>query len=720
MTAEQNGGRVTLPAETGQETTVAEMARKWGADHIRDSDGTELSDELLALGYDIYSTVCVVRADQEWPKTHHEQLPRKFLMTNRVTATGDTVDIPLMERYFDEKYEIDSYTNPKKVWEVIDRSTGELVDAAQWEYLEDKGIVRVCDVVPYHVYTVNFMVLQIWDSTSMYNHMTNNWTTEHVVSMDPYYQETYDHLMNWFDNWIETHPHTSVVRLTTLAYHFAIDSGPGGTTVFRDWLGYTDTITPPALDDFEKEMGYRLRAEDIVDQGYYNATNRVPSKQYRDWMAFIHKFVVRFGKDLADRAHKAGKKTATFWGDHWAGMEPYSPLYQEIGIDINIGACGDGVSLRRVADAPGPQTSEVRLYPYFFPDVFKPGGDPLGESVRNWVKIRRAMLRNPVDRIGYGGYLSLAAKFPEFVGHVEDLCNQFRTIRMHSKGGESIKSAVKVAVLTAWGSLRSWVNDKGVGSKFGVQNESNLLECLAGLPVEISFISFDDIEAGGIPSDVNVIINNGEAGSAWSGGRHWANETVVTAIREWVDNGGSFLGVGGPSGFEHQGRFFQLSDVMGVERETGSSLSVPGLAFEVNTDHFVLQDNLGTLEFGTQASHVSVCMPGTSVLAASGKHVLMAVRACGKGRAAYMTGLPYGLQNARLLLRTLLWCANREDAVKAWHSTNLLTDCAAFVHSGCMAVINNVDSPQTTTIYDGNGVARECSLAPYEMTWFEL
>ena len=36
-------GRVTLPAESGQEDTVLEMlAQRWGADYIRDSDGTAL------------------------------------------------------------------------------------------------------------------------------------------------------------------------------------------------------------------------------------------------------------------------------------------------------------------------------------------------------------------------------------------------------------------------------------------------------------------------------------------------------------------------------------------------------------------------------------------------------------------------------------------------------------------------------------------------------
>ncbi len=48
-------GDFTLPGEAGCEELTLKLARKWGADVIRDSDGTKLSPELLNAGYDIYS-----------------------------------------------------------------------------------------------------------------------------------------------------------------------------------------------------------------------------------------------------------------------------------------------------------------------------------------------------------------------------------------------------------------------------------------------------------------------------------------------------------------------------------------------------------------------------------------------------------------------------------------------------------------------------------------
>ena len=428
-----NTGSITLPAEVGEEKMVVEVARKWGADAIRDSDGTELSPEMLDLGLEVYSTICLVRAEQTYPRRHMDHLPQKFLMSDPVSATSSRLVIDPMSGFYREKYVIDTKHDARRYWEVIDRTTGQRVKPSQWTLNPRTGKVTIRGAVPFHVYTVNFLVFQIWDTVSMYNHLTNKWTRPHVISVDPYHKPCWDHLMAYYEKYLEEHPRTDVVRLTSLAYAFAIDSDQDAVDKFRDWTGYQDTISVPALEDFAKEYGYRLRAEDFVDQGYYNAACRVPSKGYLDWMEFIHRFVVKFGKALADRTHRAGKRAAIFWGDHWAGVEPHQPGFLKMGLDIHVGAAEDGVALRRVSDAPGNLVRELRLYPYFFPDVFRAGGDPLSESLSNWIKIRRALMRKPVDRLGYGGYLSLALKFPKFVDHVAELCQEFRTFKANSR-----------------------------------------------------------------------------------------------------------------------------------------------------------------------------------------------------------------------------------------------------------------------------------------------
>ena len=48
-----------------------------------------------------------------------------------------------------------------------------------------------------------------------------------------------------------------------------------------------------------------------------------------------------------------------------------------------------------------------RFLPYFFPDTFHEGGDPVKEAKENWVTARRAILRKPIDRIGSVSYTHL-------------------------------------------------------------------------------------------------------------------------------------------------------------------------------------------------------------------------------------------------------------------------------------------------------------------------
>ena len=126
-------GSITLPAEVGEEKMVVELAAKWGADAIRDSDGTELSPEMLDMGLEVYSTTCLVRAEQTYPRQHMDQLPQKFLMSDPVTATGATVVIDPMSGFYREKYVIDTKHSAKRYWEVIDRTTGEVVSPSQVE-----------------------------------------------------------------------------------------------------------------------------------------------------------------------------------------------------------------------------------------------------------------------------------------------------------------------------------------------------------------------------------------------------------------------------------------------------------------------------------------------------------------------------------------------------------------------------------------------------------
>jgi 1,3-beta-galactosyl-N-acetylhexosamine phosphorylase len=711
-------GSFTMPTEKGMDDVAVRLAKKWGADAIRDSDGTQLSDELLKLGQTVYSTICLVRADQEYPRKNPEHLPRKFLMSDPAAAAGDKVQIDPMAGYFAQKYQLDTDSDPKTWWEVIDRTTGDTVDAGLWE-LDSRGRVTVRGCTAGHVYTVNFLVSQIWDSTSMFNHICNKWTTPPVISTDPYHPAAYRHLMAYFDRWLAEHPKTDVVRLTTLAYHFTLDSGEGGADRYRDWLGYTDTVSIRALEDFAREYGYRLRGEDFVDEGYYHSRERLPTQRYLDWMAFVQRFVWRFGKDLIDRVHKAGKKAAIFWGDHWIGVEPYHPGCRDMGVDIHIGGCESGCAARRNADAPGSHTRELRLGPYFFPvESFQPGGNPLKNALPMWAKVRRAILRRCPDRIGFGGYLSVASQFPTYIEHAADLCDQFRQILARSRKGPAETASVRVGVLSAWGPLRSWIEEGWAARRFADPRGTNVLESLAGLPVEVRFISFQEIADHGVPADLDVIVNSGAAGTSWSGHSWWGNPNVVAAIRRWVLAGGGFVGVGEPTAFERQGGFFQLADILGVQKETGLSVGAAARPFTVS-NHFIKQRNLLAADVGTTPTNVYVCQGDTTVVAALGKHVQLSARKAGDGRAVYLAALPFNFDNARVLYCALLWASRRETELRRNACASTVVDCAYYPATGEWAVANNVGAPQTTTLFNRSSLATSITLDPFELKWVD-
>src|SRR5574344_1236667 len=97
-------GSFTLPGEAGYEELTKDMAKLWGADVIRDSDGTKLSDELLGLGYGVYSTICMIRSDNEFAKNNIDKLQENFLMSNPVVADLNEVEIKLLEGYFKEQF----------------------------------------------------------------------------------------------------------------------------------------------------------------------------------------------------------------------------------------------------------------------------------------------------------------------------------------------------------------------------------------------------------------------------------------------------------------------------------------------------------------------------------------------------------------------------------------------------------------------------------------
>ena len=313
-------GNFTLPGEAGYEKLTLELAEKWGADVIRDSDGTVLSDEILDAGYGIYSTICMIRDHNEWARENQDKLQQCFLMTSPAVAVEGKLTVCLMEGFFEEQFRINDSENAMHYWQVYDRTTDTLVPREKWSYDKAAGSVTVNEPAAFHSYTVSFMAYRIWEEISMYNHTTNNWDKEHLMQIDPMYPETQEFLTGWMKEWCETHPATTVVRFTSMFYNFVWIWGSDvrNRNLYTDWGSYDFTVSERALNAFADKYGYELTAEDFVNQGKLHVTHMPGNQHKADWMEFINDFVISFGRKLIDMVHEYGKKAYVFYDDSWA------------------------------------------------------------------------------------------------------------------------------------------------------------------------------------------------------------------------------------------------------------------------------------------------------------------------------------------------------------------------------------------------------------------
>ena len=715
-------GRVTIPTDIDVVPETLELLNRWGADAIRDCDGTDYPEELKAVNAKVYSTYYTTRKDNEWAKAHPEEVQQCYIMSPFYTASDAVIRIPLLKGIAKELMKVNDYDDKTRWWEVIDRTTAEVVSTEDWSYDSETGEVVIKECSPFHNYTVSFLAYLIWDPVHMYNAVTNDWQgVEHQITFDVRQPKTREFSMGRLRKYIEEHPYVDVIRYTTFFHQFTLVFDELMREKYVDWFGYSASVSPYILEQFEKEVGYRFRPEFIIDQGYYNNQYRIASKEFKDFQAFQRREVAKLAKEMVDITHEYGKEAMMFLGDHWIGTEPFMEEFPSIGLDAVVGSVGNGSTLRLISDIPGVKYTEGRFLPYFFPDTFCEGGDPVKEAKVNWVTARRAILRKPIDRIGYGGYLKLACQFPEFIEYVESVCNEFRELYQNIKGTTPY-CIKKVAVLNSWGKMRAWGAHMVHHALYQKQNYSyaGVIEALSGTPFEVIFLSFDEIKKDpNILKGIDVIINVGDGDTAHTGGVLWEDSTISSAIRQFVYEGGGLIGIGEPSGHQYQGRYIQLANVFGIEKETGFTLNYDKYNWEEVDKHFITEDCTKEIDFGEGKKNM-YALEGTSILVQKEKEVQMAVNEFGKGRSVYISGLPYNFENSRVLYRSILWSAHDEENLHKWYSSNFNVEVHAYVKNNKYCVVNNTYEPQKTTIYRGDSTSFDLELDANEILWYEI
>jgi beta-D-galactosyl-(1->4)-L-rhamnose phosphorylase len=272
---------------------------------------------------------------------------------------------------------------------------------------------------------------------------------------------------------------------------------------------------------------------------------------------------------------------------------------------------------------------------------------------------------------------------------IQEIAEEFHRIKALHQAGPPAALPLKVGVLTAWGKLRSWT----CSGHFHENPENdliNLIESLSGLPFAVEFLDFDEIRSGAAEG-LDVLINAGFRGSAWSGGDAWRDDRVVAALTRWVHGGGTFLGVNAPSAVEGSCALLRMAPVLGVDIDTGARVNhgrwpveptdaedtkkagqVPGAGIAPRGDVYLIDGE-------------------TQVLLAEEGRPCVTSRAFGKGRGVYLASYRHSLPNARLLCQLMAGSLATEAVYSGLPPQ---VDCAAFPASGKALLANAGESSQ--------------------------
>ena len=243
MEQNRNWGRVTIPTDVDVIPETLEIMKRLGADAVRDCDGTDFPKELQEVDAKIYSTYYTTRKDNAWAKANPDEVQQCYLMTSFITATGDSLSIKLMKGISDELMQVNERDDIKRWWEVIDRTSGEIVSTDDWDYDSQTGCVDIKNTKAYHEYTVSFLAYIIWDPVHMYNAVTNDWKDfEHQITFDVRQPKTRKFTMERLRKFVAEHPYVNVIRYTTFFHQFTLVFDELKREKYVDWYGYSASV----------------------------------------------------------------------------------------------------------------------------------------------------------------------------------------------------------------------------------------------------------------------------------------------------------------------------------------------------------------------------------------------------------------------------------------------------------------------------------------------
>jgi beta-D-galactosyl-(1->4)-L-rhamnose phosphorylase len=233
-------------------------------------------------------------------------------------------------------------------------------------------------------------------------------------------------------------------------------------------------------------------------------------------------------------------------------------------------------------------------------------------------------------------------------------------------------------------------------------------EALSGLPVNVDFISFDDVKKNKL-SKYQVIINAGAAGTAWSGGDNWKDPSIEEVLSKWVYDGGTFIGVNEPSAVEGYDNCFRMANILGVDKNIVSKVCHGKWSFETTSVAGLIPEGA----YIPKRCSVRLTDGKAQVLLEKDGEPVFTVNNFGKGLGIYLSTFETTTVNNRLLLNILMYAA-KQPLDQNNITDNANTECAYFPADHKLIVINNSDNIQSTSVKTAKGTITFNDIAPFD------
>ncbi|NOZ23850.1 MAG: hypothetical protein GXP25_22455, partial [Planctomycetes bacterium] len=594
--------------------------------------------------------------DAKWLKDHPEQRQYGFWRMDPAKAEKATLDIKIVPPAWGGHTHIDDFHEPKDHWKVVDVDDRDA--KPEWSYDEKTHEVTITNAVLGHSYLVYFMFTNLGAGDPLYPPFEKRAleNLESILKPAAGRLQVY-----WFDDLGFAYP------------------GPTPQKAW-DWESYTLAARPENQRLFTRETGIEFDPEWLVMPP--KTIEVVPDQRYLAWMKWVRGRVAKWMVKPTDLVRKHGMKSWLYWGDCHVGIEPYLGSLDAGKVEQIDKPSSDPVTARALIDFPGKNVYRRLRVQWLFDHLVPTArcGDNLDTC---WRRAKRGLLMNFPSAIYWMPFPNVAkvadrAIREDDVETIAEISDEFMLLGRRLSGHKAFTHNINLYVINSWGKVYSW-------RPWGAPR----LIPLTDLPINVKFISLDEIAKNGVPEDAHVLLSYGQPNSSWSGGHFWKSSELKTAITKFVRGGGGFIGMESPSYCDDPQPHWALSDLLGVVAEgvaefkpdlfdqsmlADTALQAPEEEKSTarlsktkdGVQHWISKDlppHLLQMSAPTQVA--STAKDAKTLFAATDTKGAvspgMVVRRIGSGRTVYLASYSRGYDFYRLLRRSIFWAAKAEE-----------------------------------------------------------